>query len=94
MSPLHNGLTWQEFGYPYLGGDTGIFQVAQPQPTDSPFIQQGGGSEGGFVTDNNSGGGFITDYGGGYTAPDNGLVSTPAPYYGDYVGDNAEIIFG
>jgi len=86
MSPLHNDLPWQEFAYPYLAPDTGIFHASQPQPTDTPFVEQDNGNNGGFVTDGSGNSGF--------TQPDYGLVTTPEPYYGEYVGDSAEIIFG
>lgn len=32
MSPLHDGLAWQSFQYPYLGENTGIFGYTDPDP--------------------------------------------------------------
>lgn len=87
MSPLHNGLEWREFTYPYLGPDTGIFRIAQPEPTTNLIIEPDGGAI--FEGDNN----FVSDGGVSYSAPE--PVATPAPDYGDYFGDgNANIIFG
>ena len=87
MSPLHNGLAWREFTYPYLGPDTGIFRIAQPEPTTNLIIEPDGGAI--FEGDNN----FVSDGGVSYSAPE--PVATPAPDYGDYFGDgNANIIFG
>ena len=86
MSPLHNGLEWREFTYPYLGPDTGIFRIAQPEPTTNLIIEQGNSIVEG---DNN----FVSDGGVSYSEPE--PAAPPAPDYGDYLGDgNANIIFG
>ena len=46
MQPLHEGLEWRDFPWPYIGGDTGIFGVVQPtEPPvyDNPYYYNGGG---------------------------------------------------
>ena len=93
MAPLHSGLEWREFTYPYLGPDTGIFRASQPEPTPSIIIEQ-----------NNPD--FIYDY--SYTDPVPQYVDTPEQYYDPYQqpyeqpnydyytppNDNADVIFG
>lgn len=52
MQPLHEGLEWRDFAWPYIGGDTGIFGVVQPtEPpvyTD-PYYNGGGQTNDGTV---------------------------------------------
>lgn len=45
MQPLHEGLEWRDFAWPYIGGDTGIFGVVQPTepPVYTDPYDNGGG---------------------------------------------------
>ena len=43
MAPIHDGLEWREFTYPYLGPDTGIFSQNALEPTPNLLIEPGTG---------------------------------------------------
>ena len=103
MAPVHEGLEWQDFTYPYLQPDTGIFlrsenqyyDVGEDTGNNSVLIDEGGNAvtidQGG-----NNGGGISIDQ--GY---DNSVTIPDTPDYGgnynigDDSGDGgALIIFG
>ena len=46
MRPVHEGLAWKDFPWPYIGGDTGIFgQLAIEEEPAEEFIIEGGGDD-------------------------------------------------
>ena len=67
MTPLHEGLGWQSFTYPYLGPDTGLFadtvKVEIEDDDEDDFIPNAGGNNGGF--DQFGGEAIIPDANGG-----------------------------
>ena len=66
MYPVHEGLEWKSFTYPYLGEDTGIFDIQDPviydEYSDEGYIENGYGDIQGYG-DLQPNGGFIEDYG-------------------------------
>ena len=50
MRPVHEGLAWKDFPWPYIGGDTGIFGDLAPEPEEQEEL---------IVDD--PGGGYVTD---------------------------------
>ena len=50
MRPIHEGLAWKDFPWPYIGGDTGIFgDLAEEEDPQEEFIIDGGDDGGGYV---------------------------------------------
>ena len=66
MYPVHEGLEWKSFTYPYLGEDTGIFDIQGPviydEYSDEGYTENGYGDIQGYG-DLRPNGGFIEDYG-------------------------------
>ena len=54
MAPIHDGLGWKEFTYPYLGPDTGIFNANAPAETPN-IIGENGVQFGESIWDNGDG---------------------------------------
>ena len=38
MRPIHEGLAWKDFAWPYIGPDTGIFGDLQPEEPEEEFV--------------------------------------------------------
>ena len=79
MAPVHEGLAWKDFTYPYLAPDTGIFNVNENQYYNAG---EGGGTtvvidqNGNTVTiDNGNTGGVTINNGGGNTGGNTGGVT-------------------
>lgn len=105
MAPVHEGLEWRDFTYPYLQGDTGIFNTNENQ-----YYDNGGGNtsiiideNGNSITVNPGGGSYSSDgitIDGGGNPGGNQITIPDTPNYGnDYsIGDDgngsAAIIFG
>lgn len=69
MDPIHKGLDWQGFSYPYIGPDTGIFGITQTEDEDEDediITDESitGDNNTGGNTDNNTGNNTGNDYGG------------------------------
>ena len=72
MTPVHDGLPWEAFTYPYLGPNTGIFGIEDKADigTGDEFLDEDNGfSSGGSSDDAYSGGGSYTG-GGSYSGDD------------------------
>ena len=56
MRPIHEGLEYKSFPWPYIGGDTGIFGVEEEEEEEDETIIEG--DDGDIIQgdDNNSGG--------------------------------------
>ena len=64
MRPIHEGLEYKSFPWPYIGGDTGIFGVEEEEEEEDEIIIEGDDDDIISGDDNNSGGGS-GDSGGG-----------------------------
>ena len=105
MAPVHEGLAWKDFTYPYLAPDTGIFNVNENQYYT---VGEGGGTtvvideNGNTMTINNGGGntgGVTINNVGGNTGGNTGGVTIDNGGGNEYSiggdnGGNAAIIFG
>lgn len=61
MRPIHEGLEYKSFPWPYIGGDTGIFGVEDEDEEEDETVVDGEGNEGeGGTTDPGSNGGGTT----------------------------------
>ncbi len=109
MAPVHEGLEWKDFTYPYLQPDTGIFNTVENEyynyggDSNSIIIDENGnsiavnpGNPGGGTNYPNDGG-ITIDQGGGNPGGGNQITVPDTPDYG-IGGDNgdgsAAIIFG
>ncbi len=70
MAPIHDGLEWKAFTYPYIGPDTGLFGIEHSTEDiygGNDYIDDGtggGGTDdiyGGYSGDTGGGGGFLGD---------------------------------
>ncbi len=71
MRPIHEGLAWRDFPWPYIGGDTGIFgDLSEEEEEEELPVDPGdeGGDDGG------SGGGSGGSDGGGSGGSDGGEI--------------------
>ena len=68
MDPIHRGLDWKGFSYPYLGPDTGIFGVTPPEEGDIIVGEDENtdntGNGGNITTNPGTNGGADNNYGG------------------------------
>ena len=97
MAPVHEGLEWRDFTYPYLAPDTGIFNVNENEyytdnsgggttvvidDNGNSVTIDNGGNAGNGITINNAGGGDT----GGATIDQGGgtTVTVPEPGGNDY----------
>lgn len=89
MTPLHDGLEWKAFTYPYIGPNTGLFGIE-----DKPDIYDGGIDDfgGDTVTDGTGG----EDFYGGYSNEDEYLTGGGNNFGGnnggDFLGGNNGVI--
>ena len=103
MAPIHDGLAWQDFTYPYMEGDTGIFGLNENLFADENEAENPGAV---IIEGDETSGAYFDNLPTPQTdiVPEAGYTQeAPAPYYvdetPDYSGDmgndgSAAIIFG
>ena len=103
MQPLHEGLEWRDFPWPYIGGDTGIFGLNENLFADENEAENPGAV---IIEGDETSGAYFDNLPTPQTdiVPEAGYTQeAPAPYYvdetPDYSGDmgndgSAAIIFG
>lgn len=83
MRPVHEGLAYRSFTYPYIGGNTGIFGLEDEAVDDD---LQNGYEDDGIIVDDGG-------YGGDYDGGSGGIIENPGDNYNPGYEDG-NIIFG
>lgn len=95
MAPLHDGLPWKSFTYPYLGENTGAFGFTDENEEDylDDFIttEPDNGWDSGFDNDFGNGG-WDDDFGGDFSGGDN--WGSGGGWDDDFGGDGSGDIWG